>query len=607
MKANVLQAKKILMILFVMLSPLFSNAQTKVEIDGIWYKLNTEANQAEVTLGDTRYSGSITIPTTVTHKGVDYSVTSIGEYAFSCSSLTSITIPKSVVSIGDGSFWSCSSLTAITIPESVTIIGNEAFRYCSSLTSITIPEGVTSIGDDAFYGCSSLKEVTFGKGLKEIAVRSFDGSSAIEKITVHATRPPVSDGNIFSDETYKNATLYVPQGCVTKYEVATGWSRFYNIVESGAAITRITLDQTSATLSEGETLTITATVVPDDAADKSISWSSSNPSVATVDNTGKVDAVAPGTATVTATAADGSGVSASCKVTVVDKQYTVTFMIDDVVVATYSLKRGDPIVAPKAPEREGYTFSGWGKVPETMPAENVTYYGSYTINSYTLTYMVDGEIYATEQVVYGSTPTAMPTPTKEGYTFSGWSEVPEMMPASNVTVTGSFSINTYVVTFMVDGVVVSSKTLEYGAAITVPTMPEREGYTFSGWNDVDATVPAGDVTYHATYTANTYNVYYFVGATLVHIAEVAYGETIPEYIYVPTAEGDVFMGWIGEAYDTMPAHDVTYTANIYNGIGQLTIDKSQLTIYDLTGRKVTDTENLKGGIYIINGRKVVIK
>ena len=93
---------------------------------------------------------------------------------------------------------------------------------------------------------------------------------------------------------------------------------------------------------------------------------------------------------------------------------------------------------------------------------------------------------------------------------------------------------------------------------------------------------------------------------LVHTAEVAYGEAIPEYVYEPTAEGDVFMGWIGETYETMPAHDVTYTANITNDVLQLTNDNGQLTIYDLSGRKVTDTENLKGGIYIVNGRKVVI-
>jgi hypothetical protein len=67
------------------------------------------------------------------------------------------------------------------------------------------------------------------------------------------------------------------------------------------------------------------------------------------------------------------------------------------------------------------------------------------------------------------------------------------------------------------------------------------------------------------------------------------------------------LGWIGETYETMPAHDVTYTANIESGIGQLTIDKSQLTIYDLTGRRITEIENMNGGIYIVNGKKVIIK
>ena len=84
-------------------------------------------------------------------------------------------------------------------------------------------------------------------------------------------------------------------------------------------VSSITLSQTSATLTEGETLVLTATVTPEDADDKSISWSSSNPSVATVDNTGKVTAIAPGIATITATANDGSGVSASCVVEVKEK------------------------------------------------------------------------------------------------------------------------------------------------------------------------------------------------------------------------------------------------------------------------------------------------
>ena len=166
---------------------------------------------------------------------------------------------------------------------------------------------------------------------------------------------------------------------------------------------------------------------------------------------------------------------------------------------------------------------------------------------------------------------------------------------------------TYALTYVVDGEVYATDSIEYGAAITPIAEPVKEGYTFSGWSEVPETMPASDVTISGTYTVNIYKVYYYVGDELVHTAEVAYGETIPEYVYEPTVEGDVFFGWVGETYDTMPAHDVTYTANIESDVLQLTIDNSQLTIYDLSGRKVTDTENLKRGIYIVNGKKVIVK
>ena len=77
-----------------------------------------------------------------------------------CSKLSSITIPDSVKSIGDYTFYNCSSLTSITIPDNVTSIGEYAFSNCSSLTSITIPDSVTSIGSSAFRGCSSLTSIT---------------------------------------------------------------------------------------------------------------------------------------------------------------------------------------------------------------------------------------------------------------------------------------------------------------------------------------------------------------------------------------------------------------------------------------------------------------
>ena len=288
-------------------------------------------------------------------------------------------------------------------------------------------------------------------------------------------------------------------------------------------------------------------------------------------------------------------------------KYLVTFKIDDEVIVADSLEYGAAIVVPEAPDREGYTFDGWGEVAETVPAGDVTYEGSYTINSYQFTYVVDGETVKSDSVVYGTAIVALEEPTKEGHTFSGWSEVPETMPAKDVTVTGYFTINKYLVTFKVDDEVIAADSLEYGDEIVAPNAPDREGYAFDGWGEVAETVPASDVTYEGSYTVNIYKVYYYVDEELVHTAEVAYGEPIPEYVYEPTEEGYTFLGWIGDTYETMPAHDVTYTANIDNGIEQLTIDKSQLTIYDLTGRKVTDTENLKGGIYIMNGKKVVIK
>ena len=83
-------------------------------------------------------------------------MTSMAASRMNCSSLTSITIPKSVTSIGEGAFALCASLTSITIPKSVTRIGEYAFEGCTSLTNITIPKSVTSIGEGAFSGCSSL-------------------------------------------------------------------------------------------------------------------------------------------------------------------------------------------------------------------------------------------------------------------------------------------------------------------------------------------------------------------------------------------------------------------------------------------------------------------
>ena len=160
------------------------------EVDGIYYIIN--GNEATVTFRGTsyyeysnEYSGSVTIPSSVTYNGTIYSVTSIGVLAFyNCSGLTSVTIPNPVTEIGYSAFSGCRGLTSVTIPTSLKTIGERAFKDCQSLTSVAIPNSVTTIGESAFYNCSALTSVSIGNSVSSIGNSAFYGCGGMTSIVV---------------------------------------------------------------------------------------------------------------------------------------------------------------------------------------------------------------------------------------------------------------------------------------------------------------------------------------------------------------------------------------------------------------------------------------
>ncbi|RGR25584.1 hypothetical protein DWY59_00865 [Ruminococcus bromii] len=247
-------------------------------------------------------------------------------------------------------------------------------------------------------------------------------------------------------------------------------------------------------------------------------------------------------------------------------QYTITFDTNGgSEIAPITQDYGTEITAPDNPTRKGYTFKGWDKeIPETMPADNITVKAQWGINQYTITFDTNGgsEIASITQD-YGTKITAPDNPTRKGYTFKGWDkEIPETMPAENITVKAQWEINQYTITFDTNGgSEIAPITQDYGTKITAPANPTRKGYTFKGWDkEIPKTMPAENITVKAQWEINQYTITFDTngGSEIVPITQ-DYGTkiTAPDN---PTRKGYTFKGWDKEIPETMPAENITITA-----------------------------------------------
>ena len=260
---------KILFVLAILIANCISASAIEFTVDGVRYSVN-DGNKTVTVAGypsDSKPTGDLTIPESVTYGGISYPVTSIGEEAFSdCSGLASVTIGNSVSSIGRWAFRGCIRLASVTIPNSVTEIGGWAFygtawynnqpnglvyaglvayKYKGKMpsgTSIVLKEGTKGITGNAFYDCDGLTSVTIRNSVTSIGDWAFGNCTGLTRIDAYPNPEKVGTGVDAFDGVPKDGTLHVLPKYLCAYLTASQWRDFTNIKDDLTEIGDINLD-----------------------------------------------------------------------------------------------------------------------------------------------------------------------------------------------------------------------------------------------------------------------------------------------------------------------------------------------------------------------------
>lgn len=506
------------------------------EIDGIKY---SEVRDKNIEIIDNSISEltELYINNMVEYYGNTYNVVSISEDAFkNCSYLSSIQMEDGIEYIGESAFENCEKLETINLPSSLQEIGSYAFAKCSLLDNVILPNSITTIPSYCFYECESLSSMVIPSSVIEFEQGVFLGCTGLKELVFEDGNEPL----IFPNGEYDMSTNMqstVVDGVTVKFKIEyynsyfadlpieklsigrnisnesrytikidkawNGWDgyyyNYYLITSYDAPFSKL---PSLKELIIGENVDVLGPeqeLIPEVNLYITPGSFKNCPSIQTVE----VNNATPPTG---AEFTDAIYSTANLKVPINSieqyneaigwkdfaniMKFNITYIVDNNVYLTETLSYGDVIVLPETPTKEGYTFSGWSEIPETMPAEDITIAGSFIPNIYAVNYVVDGEYYATDSVACGNNIILIDEPVMEGHTFAGWSEVPNIMPANDIIVEGAFE---YYLTYIVDGEIYAIDNFAYGSEIVPEEEPVKEGYTFSGWSEIPETMPSHDV------------------------------------------------------------------------------------------------------------------
>ena len=521
---------------------------------------------------------SVTIPS---------SVTSIGDGAFGgCSGLTSMTISEGVTSISNSAFMGCRSLTSVIIPSSVTSIGGSAFSGCTGLTSVTISEGVTSIGDRAFWNCSSLTSVTIPSSVTSIGGNAFSNCENLEVVTCNATTVPSTNTNAFDGSYTEYATLIVPDEALSDYQTTAPWSNFGTILGSSQA-TVVTANSYTREYGEPNPTFEYTTGIPLN-GEPSFTCSATEIS-------------APGVYPIVIT----QGTETNAGLIYVNGTLTITKAPLTITAKSYTINEGDAMPTFEV-EYDGFKNDETADDLTSQPTISCTATDTNTEGTYDIT--VSGAASDNYDISYvAGKLTVVPTDAHITITSAGMGTYcsPYDLDFTGVTALKAYTINGY------------DKASSRVYAMRVYDVPAGTGLYLVG-NPGDYDVPIS--------TSNSYYINMLVGTLEQTWIDTTDGDltnlrltgTNPSNAsFKILSEGRNFSA--NRAYLQIPTYILGNTANAAtafgivldddtNGIEDImqSSDDTDSEWYTLDGRKLNGKPTARG-IYVVKGRKVVIK